>query len=120
MLQCEAKGEKPIVISWSKNNVRLDAILKHYPRYSIRGEFKDAGVLSTLSIQRTQRGDSAIFTCEASNAFGSDDTFINLIIQEKPKTTLDTVGKSTYKNRFAVKKSKQRNWSQEIFGIGDI
>jgi len=42
--------------------------------------------LSTISIKRTERGDSALFTCVATNAFGSDDTSINLIIQEKPET----------------------------------
>ena len=43
-------------------------------------------MLSTISIKRTQRDDSALFTCVATNAFGSDDTSINLIIQEKPES----------------------------------
>ena len=42
--------------------------------------------MSTISIKRTQRDDSALFTCVATNAFGSDDTSINLIIQEKPES----------------------------------
>ena len=51
-----------------------------------------------FSIKRTQREDSALFTCVATNAFGSDDTSINLIIQEKPETpyglkVLDKTGK---------------------------
>ena len=54
-------------------------------RYTIREEQSDGGVLSTISIKRTQRADSALFTCVATNAFGSDDTSINLIIQEKPE-----------------------------------
>ena len=55
-------------------------------RYTIREEIQSDGVLSTISIKRTERGDSALFTCVATNAFGSDDTSINLIIQEKPET----------------------------------
>ena len=55
-------------------------------RYTIREETNEAGVLSTISIKRTQRDDSALFTCVATNAFGSDDTSINLIIQEKPES----------------------------------
>ena len=44
------------------------------------------GVLSTISIKRSERADSALFTCVATNAFGSDDTSINLIVQEVPET----------------------------------
>jgi hypothetical protein len=66
------------------NNKRLDANVD--PRYTIREEVQDDGVLSTISIKRTQREDSALFTCVGTNAFGSDDTSINLIIQEKPET----------------------------------
>jgi hypothetical protein len=56
------------------------------PRYTIREEIQSDGVLSTISIKRAERGDSALFTCVATNAFGSDDTSVNLIIQEKPET----------------------------------
>ena len=84
VLQCEAKGEKPIGVLWNMNNKRLDANVD--PRYTIREEIQDGGVLSTISIKRTERDDSALFTCVATNAFGSDDTSINLIIQEKPET----------------------------------
>ena len=39
-------------------------------RYTIREEIQADGVLSTISIKRTERGDSALFTCVATNAFG--------------------------------------------------
>ena len=84
VLQCEAKGERPIGVLWNMNNKRLDANVD--PRYTIREEMSDAGVLSTISIKRTQREDSALFTCVATNPFGSDDTSINLIIEERPET----------------------------------
>ncbi len=58
----------------------------HLTRYTIREESTKDGMLSTISIKRTQREDSALFTCVATNAFGSDDTSINLIVQEKPET----------------------------------
>lgn len=79
VLQCEAQGEKPIGILWNMNNKRLDT--KSDPRYTIREEILANGVLSDLSIKRTERGDSALFTCVATNAFGSDDTSINMIVQ---------------------------------------
>nr|XP_049465898.1 Down syndrome cell adhesion molecule-like protein Dscam2 isoform X45 [Anopheles coluzzii] len=83
VLQCEAKGEKPIGILWNMNNIRLDP--KSDNRYTIREEILPNGVTSSLSIKRTERSDSALFTCMATNAFGSDDTSINMIIQEVPE-----------------------------------
>ena len=59
---------------------------RYNSRYTIREESSEDGVLSTISIKRTQREDSALFTCVATNPFGSDDTSINLIIQERPET----------------------------------
>ncbi|XP_057660492.1 cell adhesion molecule Dscam2 isoform X13 [Diorhabda carinulata] len=97
VLQCEAKGEKPIGIIWNINNKRLEP--KGDNRYTIREQILPSGVLSDLSIKRTERGDSAIFTCVATNAFGSDDTNINMIIQEVPEVpyglkVLDKSGKT--------------------------
>nr|XP_023016837.1 Down syndrome cell adhesion molecule-like protein Dscam2 isoform X6 [Leptinotarsa decemlineata] len=97
VLQCEAKGEKPIGILWNINNKRLEP--KGDNRYTIREEILPNGVLSDLSIKRTERSDSAIFTCIATNAFGSDDTNINMIVQEVPEVpyglkVLDKSGKT--------------------------
>ena len=68
-------------------------------RYTIREEKSAGGVVSAISIKRTVRADSALFTCVATNAFGSDDTSINLIIQEKPEAptglkVLETKGRT--------------------------
>ncbi|XP_072155042.1 cell adhesion molecule Dscam1 isoform X22 [Bemisia tabaci] len=97
VLQCEAKGEKPIGILWNMHNKRLDP--KSDNRYTIHEEILPNGVLSDLSIKATERGDSALFTCVATNAFGSDDTSINMIIQEVPEVpyglkVLDKSGRS--------------------------
>lgn len=97
VLQCEAKGEKPIGIVWNINNKRLEP--KGDVRYTIREETLPNGVLSDLSIKRTERSDSALFTCVATNSFGSDDTSINMIVQEVPEVpyglkVLDKSGRS--------------------------
>ncbi|XP_058804461.1 cell adhesion molecule Dscam2 isoform X16 [Phymastichus coffea] len=97
VLQCEAQGEKPIGILWNMNNKRLDP--KSDSRYTIREEISNNGVKSDLSIKRTERSDSALFTCVATNAFGSDDTSINMIVQEVPEVpyglkVLDKSGRS--------------------------
>lgn len=50
-------------------------------RYTIREEILTDGVKSDLSIKRTERIDTAVFTCVATNSFGSDDSSIQLIVQ---------------------------------------
>ena len=93
-MECVAKGEKPIGVLWNMNNKRLDANVD--PRYTIREEQSEEGVLSTISIRRTQREDSALFTCVATNPFGSDDTSINLIIQVNAMASKILVYGSTF------------------------
>uniref|UniRef100_A0A1I8M611 Uncharacterized protein n=1 Tax=Musca domestica TaxID=7370 RepID=A0A1I8M611_MUSDO len=112
VLQCEAKGEKPIGILWNMNNMRLDP--KNDNRYTIREEILSTGVMSSLSIKRTERSDSALFTCVATNAFGSDDASINMIIQEVPEMpyalkVLDKSGRSV-----------QLSWAQPYDGNSPI
>lgn len=65
VLQCEAQGEKPIGIIWNISNKRLDP--KSDSRYTIREEILANGVLSDLSIKRTERSDTALFTCIGMN-----------------------------------------------------
>lgn len=50
-------------------------------RYTIREEILTDGVKSDLSIKRSERIDTAVFTCVATNSFGSDDSSIQLIVQ---------------------------------------
>ena len=89
VLQCEAKGEKPIGILWNMNSMRIDS--RSESRYTIREEILPGGVLSDLSIRKLERSDSALFTCVATNAFGSDDTSINLIVQGNPSDPSERV-----------------------------
>ncbi|XP_047472717.1 Down syndrome cell adhesion molecule-like protein Dscam2 isoform X16 [Penaeus chinensis] len=97
VLECEAGGETPIGILWSKDKHSVDQAAE--PRYTIREEMRGGSVHSSLSIKTTDRTDSAVYTCVATNAFGSADTNINLIIQEHPEQpsslkVLDKSGRS--------------------------
>lgn len=53
----------------------------YFNRYTIREEILADGVKSDLSIKRSERIDTAVFTCVATNSFGSDDSNIQLIVQ---------------------------------------
>lgn len=104
VLQCQAEGEKPIGILWNMNNKRLDP--KSDSRYTIREEILANGVLSDLSIKRTERSDSALFTCVATNAFGSDDTSINMIVQGIIWTSMNEFFDSNF-HSFMVQRSQK-------------
>lgn len=82
-MQCEVKGDRPFEILWKRNNITLD--VETDKRYRITEEILATGVESLLSIKRANRIDSAIFTCIATNGFGSDDSSINVIIQDVPE-----------------------------------
>ncbi|KAF2359815.1 Fibronectin type III [Trinorchestia longiramus] len=117
VLECEAEGETPIGIVWKKDgqNVEPDQEARfgtpglekgelavdsdQEGRYTVREEPRNSGVHSSLSIKKTDRPDSASYTCLATNPFGSADTNINLIVQEIPEQpsglkVLDKTGRS--------------------------
>lgn len=50
------------------------------------------GSLSELTIESVDRGDSALFTCNASNTYGKDETNIQLIIQGTYDTFIHVYG----------------------------
>ncbi|XP_076349782.1 cell adhesion molecule Dscam1-like isoform X2 [Tachypleus tridentatus] len=81
-LECEAGGDNPITILWLKNKQRLD--VKESKRHLLTETLLPDGKTSHLHIIDPDRSDSGIFSCLASNAFGHDETNIQLIIQEPP------------------------------------
>ncbi|XP_054724764.1 cell adhesion molecule Dscam2-like [Uloborus diversus] len=86
-LRCEAKGDLPIQISWEKDKQPLDP--KSIKRLSSVEHESDSHSSSILSIKGAGRTDSALYTCLASNPFGSDDTNIQLVVQEPPSAPVE-------------------------------
>ncbi|KAG8187488.1 hypothetical protein JTE90_027213 [Oedothorax gibbosus] len=80
-LSCQAYGERPLNILWTKDRQPLNA--KAMTRYRQAETVFTNGSLSELLIEAADRGDSALFTCLASNSYGKDETNIQLIIQGK-------------------------------------
>ncbi|XP_076361674.1 cell adhesion molecule Dscam1-like isoform X2 [Tachypleus tridentatus] len=79
-LKCEAKGDNPIAILWLKDNQRLD--IRELKRYELKEtQFSDSKT-SHLFISSPDRSDSGMFSCLASNAFGHDETNLQLILQD--------------------------------------
>jgi len=77
---------KKNLLELSDKNINYDIILLKLThlilfRYTIREEILTDGVKSDLSIKRSERIDTAVFTCVATNSFGSDDSSVQLIVQ---------------------------------------
>ncbi|KAG8193109.1 hypothetical protein JTE90_013867 [Oedothorax gibbosus] len=86
-LKCEAIGDKPISITWLKDKVELKPHADQ--RYEFIETASSAGTVSEIVIRQADRRDSALFSCIATNAYGRDDTNIQLIVQEPPDGVQD-------------------------------
>lgn len=58
-------------------------------QYTIREETNIRDKVSILSINMASRNDSTIFTCRASNYYGSDQADLRLVVQEPPEAPTD-------------------------------
>lgn len=55
--------------------------ISFYFRYNIKDVLTPNGKTSTLSVTTPDRRDSALFSCTAVNAFGKDDTNIQVLVE---------------------------------------
>lgn len=93
-LICDAYGEKPITITWSRD--RTSFIPESEPRYETIKLEREERLSVILKIKYTDRRDSALFTCSASNAFGRDEYNIQVSLRVKLFVTINRIISWTY------------------------
>nr|XP_023018250.1 Down syndrome cell adhesion molecule-like protein Dscam2 [Leptinotarsa decemlineata] len=71
IIHCQAEGYPKPIVTWKKAVVREQMLAE--------------GMVSELGIERSIRQDTGIFICSATNAYGTDDMNIQLIVQEIPE-----------------------------------
>ncbi|KAK8776005.1 hypothetical protein V5799_030650, partial [Amblyomma americanum] len=81
-IRCEAFGEKPINITWTKDRQVLNFQAEN--RYKETTTTLPEHVVSEIHVKSADRRDSSLFTCMASNAYGRDETNFQVVVQEKP------------------------------------
>ncbi|XP_055947649.1 cell adhesion molecule Dscam2-like isoform X2 [Argiope bruennichi] len=86
-LKCEAEGELPIRFEWEKDKQHLDP--QSMKRLSAVKESGPQSAVSKLHVKSASRSDSALYTCTASNEFGTDQTNIQLVVQEPPSPPVE-------------------------------
>ncbi|KAI1278123.1 Down syndrome cell adhesion molecule-like protein Dscam2 [Halotydeus destructor] len=86
ILKCEAQGDQPLGIKWTMDKQAISG--QDEVRFVRTEEHGDRRLRSTLRISSVTRRDSALFTCTVSNAYGSDEMNIRLMVQEAPESPL--------------------------------
>uniref|UniRef100_T1IIC3 Down syndrome cell adhesion molecule n=1 Tax=Strigamia maritima TaxID=126957 RepID=T1IIC3_STRMM len=86
-LKCEAGGDPPIKIMWTRNRERINFKLE--PALSMREFATSTGLASELVVHKTERSDASTFSCVATNAYGHDEKLIDLTVQEQPASPKD-------------------------------
>ena len=84
-LQCRAEGDPVLRVEWHRDMQPIQPGIASNQRYQIKEDTSDNGGRTTsfLEIQQVTRLDSALFTCQVTNNFGSDSSNIQLIVQGK-------------------------------------
>ncbi|CAN8026614.1 unnamed protein product, partial [Ixodes persulcatus] len=82
VLRCDASGDPELIIMWEKDKQPIDLTIEK--RYSLFEETLDGRLASSLTIASTERWDGALYTCIVRNPLGSDETNVQLLVQEPP------------------------------------
>ncbi|XP_022252784.1 Down syndrome cell adhesion molecule-like protein Dscam2 [Limulus polyphemus] len=97
-LDCSVIGDQPIKITWLRDKQPIAFDLEPRVRKS---EVTSSGMLkSQVTVTSVGRSDSALYTCMATNDYGSDESNVQLIVQEPPDPpreihAADTTSRST-------------------------
>ncbi|BES91298.1 Down syndrome cell adhesion [Nesidiocoris tenuis] len=79
ILMCEARGDNPMSIVWSKySSSQLNS------RYEVREKYTLSGMVSELVIENSVKADSGQYACTATNPYGTAQRTISLQVQDAP------------------------------------
>lgn len=111
-MKCQATGDQPLSIAWSKGTVKLDK--RTSARYEVFETLTPDGLVSELVIRDTDRSDGALYTCHTQNKYGKDDRKVKLIVQEVPGPPQDVRLKDVWSRSASV------SWSPSYSGNSPI
>ncbi|XP_068200860.1 cell adhesion molecule Dscam1-like [Palaemon carinicauda] len=79
-IRCPARGDIPISFAWSRDGAALSAA----PPPGMEMRLDDGGRTSVLVIRQTTRSHAAVYSCQATNRYGTDSSTIFVNIVERP------------------------------------
>ncbi|XP_022240708.1 Down syndrome cell adhesion molecule-like protein Dscam2 isoform X4 [Limulus polyphemus] len=86
-LECRARGENPIEVTWMMDQVPFDPTSS--PRYIFKETIEPEGKVSTIKIISISREESGLFVCDVENDYGKDETGFQVVVQERPDPPKD-------------------------------
>ncbi|XP_075543789.1 cell adhesion molecule Dscam1-like [Dermacentor variabilis] len=113
-LICEAYGEKPLTITWKKDNMILDH--RYISSFTQDDTPTPDGLTSSLLFAATERSDSGLYTCLTTNKFGKDETNIKLLVQETPDPPDDIRVAEATSRRISLRWNTPFNGNSDILG----
>ncbi|GBP46205.1 Down syndrome cell adhesion molecule-like protein Dscam2 [Eumeta japonica] len=97
-IDCQAKGDEPIRIMWTRNGQPINPLTQ---RVKISEAKTDEGLSSLLELPQTEPSDGALYQCKAGNPYGADIFTATLTIIEPPAPPTD-VSVDSVKSRSAI------------------
>ncbi|XP_042142403.1 Down syndrome cell adhesion molecule homolog [Ixodes scapularis] len=113
-LVCEAFGERPLAMSWKKDNLILDH--RYISSFTQEDTPTADGLTSSLRFAAAERSDSGLYTCLTSNKFGKDETNIKLLVQETPDSPDDIRVVEASSRRITLRWNAPFNGNSDIIG----
>ncbi|GFQ85147.1 down syndrome cell adhesion molecule-like protein 1 homolog, partial [Trichonephila clavata] len=99
-LKCEAVGDKPLSITWTKDKAEID--FKKHTRLEKFDRDIEKGLSSELIIRTSDRKDGALYGCLAKNEYGSDERNVKLLVVEVPAQPLDVKLKEVWSKTASI------------------
>ncbi|GFR29678.1 contactin-2 [Trichonephila clavata] len=99
-LKCEAVGDKPLSITWTKDKAEID--FKKHTRLEKFDRDVEKGLSSELIIRTSDRKDGALYGCLAKNEYGSDERNVKLLVVEVPAQPLDVKVKEVWSRTTSI------------------
>ncbi|KAG8187812.1 hypothetical protein JTE90_001187 [Oedothorax gibbosus] len=99
-LKCEAVGDKPLSITWTKDKAEID--FKKHTRLEKFDRDVEKGLSSELIIRTSDRKDGALYGCLAKNEYGSDERNVKLLVVEVPAQPMDVKVKEVWSRTASI------------------
>nr|XP_042908972.1 Down syndrome cell adhesion molecule-like protein 1 homolog isoform X2 [Parasteatoda tepidariorum] len=99
-LKCEAVGDKPLSITWTKDKAEID--FKKHTRLEKFDRDVEKGLSSELIIRTSDRNDGALYGCMAKNEYGTDERSLKLLVVEVPSQPMDVKVKEVWSRTASI------------------
>lgn len=97
-LECDAKGDQPLSLSWMKDSSKIQTSEK----IDIVDSLTRDGIRSELHIPSVSREEAGIYVCVAENSHGRDERINKVLVLEPPSSPSNLVLKKVWSRSASV------------------